>query len=193
MKLLIPTGGDSVRSLGASLFFGSWTLIQNLLSARGPLAIRWLIISVSIFSVNGVFCGRLFSHICEEVCERILPTFTNSNSSATIIAVVFMLWIGASITHVFPRGIFGSSGLSVSQSIFHPETSTTFRSHFNEACGRNICIISAGTFTFPNVPATFSSSYERLHGKASEYFSGKVSWRWHKNGIVTEMAGGFNA
>lgn len=78
-----------------------------LLLASAPLAVIRSISSIVVNSVNRMLRAWLRSHVFQEVEERLLPPFANSNSSSTISVIASGIWIAASRLHHLPRLVLG--------------------------------------------------------------------------------------
>ena len=90
---------DSVVSAVPVLFFDG-----------GPLAVLRRVVSIIVNSVKR-FSVWLLSHVSNEVL-KLLPTFTNSDSTTTVIREGFVSRIAASVMHPAPKNV--NSGTTVS-------------------------------------------------------------------------------
>ena len=106
--------------------------ISRVFSWRRPLAIRWLIIAVSIDSIK-LKTGRTLSHIFQKCSETIDPPFTNGNSSASIKMKALIIGIRAALFHLNPSCIERMSFCSRAKSMFfHEFTMPVSWRHCNE-------------------------------------------------------------
>jgi hypothetical protein len=86
--------------------------ISVLVSLGRPNAIIWVIMAVRVFSLNR-HSFRPFTHVFEKFLKGILPAFTNSDSSATVVTVRVASWVKASRFKAFPNCIGWSIGTAV--------------------------------------------------------------------------------
>lgn len=80
-------------------------LIAGLLFGRSPSTISWFVVAVVVGSLNGSALGA-FTHILKKIAE-IHPAAAHRNTTATIVWILDLLWIRASLNHVIPRSVFG--------------------------------------------------------------------------------------
>jgi len=82
-----------------------WSLIVSLFFSGCPLAVRWLVVPIVVYSLDSKFWRWAESHIGNEVSE-VLPTLANSYSTSTIICVSYKPWVAAAIQHGLPDEVF---------------------------------------------------------------------------------------
>jgi hypothetical protein len=70
------------------------------------LAVTARIIAVIIYPLNAVFSGRLFTHVFQEIDERVSPLLTYMNRSIAVTMVVLIVRVVASLLHGAPRAVF---------------------------------------------------------------------------------------
>lgn len=92
--------------------------ILSLLQVSCPFAIRWpafcntflalsaRIISVIVDAFNAVFCGRLFTHIGQELRKRVTPVFAYANPATTMPVIPSVILVVAPSLHFFPGTVF---------------------------------------------------------------------------------------
>lgn len=133
--------------------------VIGLFLSRSPSAILQRVWTVIVDSFQCVFRGRTLSHIGQKVFKA-CPSFTNINSSTTVIFKRRIAGISTPLTHVFPHAPLGSFTLSVSRSGSEPlQTTTTLRAPASQICSssNNYC----STFTTTN-PTNSAVSPESL-------------------------------
>ena len=122
--MAIPQGG--VRNIEAEMTFplgqsprftvqrhsDAVSTVVVLLRFVKPVAVAWFIISIHVAAFNGESLAGYQPHVVEEVAERI-PSFTDANSSAAVVLVLFTFEIVAPISHVFPAAVLGGAGLTM--------------------------------------------------------------------------------
>lgn len=74
-----------------------------------PSAICRFVVSACINSVNAVLFVRLHSHVGKEVFKRVGPSFTHRNASASVVSVLSIVWVSASLQHCPPTVVLGAS------------------------------------------------------------------------------------
>lgn len=105
-----PVSGD--HSSAFELNMPILARVSSLLSFRRPPTILWLIVAVIINAVNRKTFGAR-PHVGVEGGERISPSFTNCNSSVSIIFIGRIIGIFASLNHSYPHSILRSMGQAV--------------------------------------------------------------------------------
>lgn len=78
----------------------------------GPSAVLWTVIAVYIFAIECVSVGAS-SHVSKKVREPI-PSFTDRNSTASVVSEINVVGIKTSRLHLDPRPIFSPSSMAVS-------------------------------------------------------------------------------
>src|ERR1035437_3285652 len=110
------------------------TAISTLFLHSGPFAIAWFVVAAVVYTIYRE-CGFWFwSHIGQEVCERMHPLFADFNATTTVPLVIRRICFGAANFYIAPSGIFrgpfSSFSMSVSSGSFFSEfsfqASTTF-------------------------------------------------------------------
>jgi hypothetical protein len=81
--------------------------VAKLLGSGGPIAVLRAVASVVISAFNRVLCRRPSPHVGVEVCERVEPTVTNSNSAPSIVAELLGGRIVAPTLYGSPGIVFG--------------------------------------------------------------------------------------
>jgi len=138
-------------------FTFSWPAIVSLFFGCSPPAIRWLVISIIIYTFKCEF-RRSLSHISEKI-DKYFPPFANFNTSSTIIWPFFSFGIFTTKAHRVPNSILGclfSRSSTAMPEIAWPfftyifqKTSTAFCVARSEACTDYHDCVSALAFTFP--------------------------------------------
>ena len=88
--------------------------VSVLFLASCPSAVLWRVVSIVVDAVKRL-SFRFFTHVCEEVI-KLIPPFTNSNSSASIVWKGFVSWIKASSPHCDPNIVNSGTGVSMGSS-----------------------------------------------------------------------------
>lgn len=83
------------------------TLVQRLLSLRGPSAIIRAVSDVSINSLYSRFWEWLGSHVSKEVLKG-APTLAHVNPFSAVVTVVFAVWVMASLVNASPNTVLAS-------------------------------------------------------------------------------------
>ena len=78
--------------------------VVRLLFSGRPTAIRRLIISVVVLSVDGVSFGPR-SHVGEEIQEH-SPSLANGYSPTSVSGIVAGIWVQAAFSHRHPNLVF---------------------------------------------------------------------------------------
>lgn len=79
--------------------------VLRLFLARGPSAIRRLIVAVVIYTLDGMRRRRFGSHVLNEVCER-QPAVTDCDTTPAVSGVVLDPFVEATLLHRKPGSIF---------------------------------------------------------------------------------------
>lgn len=77
--------------------------VRGLLAFCCPSAILWAVVSVVVYSINGVAVAGPRSHISIKVLERVQPAFADDNPASAVIGVALVTRIDAPSFHVRPR------------------------------------------------------------------------------------------
>lgn len=101
------------ESLAAKLQESVTSRIVHLLSPRRPPAVVWSVGTTVVDAVQRI-SGRPRPHIGEECLERVTPSLTDDDATATIIRIDSALGIRAAVIHRAPDHRFCGSGSSVS-------------------------------------------------------------------------------
>lgn len=76
--------------------------VTTIFSRSNPSTILRGVIPVVVDAVNLMFGARSFTHVCKKVFKRITPSFTNPDSSLSIIFVTLTVFIVAPSFHAVP-------------------------------------------------------------------------------------------
>ena len=158
--------------------------IQRLFTFSRPSAITWFVIAVIVWiTIYGMKCGWLSFHVVDKVYESFLakPSFTNRNSTSSIVMVGRKVRIETPGFHSMPRSIFRApisiGSLSMrTMATFALNAATAFSSSANKMIGLSDGIISAVAFGFPCSSLFFWDA--RNDNKSPESFSCQVM-RFH--------------
>ena len=125
-------------------------LLTNKLSSVGslcrgicPSAISRFVVSVRINAVNTVLRSGLTTHVFKKTFKRVSPSLTDAYSPASIVFVLFVVWVSASLQHRSPAIVFGASPTFV---------------------GVAMCDHSCNRYLSAKAPATFGFSAAKLRG-----------------------------
>ena len=88
------------------------TSVFSLFLTGCPTAISWLVVSVVVDSIYR-FTGWPASHIGVEIFET-SPTYANLDAAPSVVLVLGVVWVAATIFHGFPSFVFRSANTSVS-------------------------------------------------------------------------------
>jgi len=88
----------------------SLTTVVGLCFSVGPAAVLRRVWSVIIDALDGCASVWFWSHIGQEVLERIEPSVAERNASGSIAAVIWMSRVVATTLSVLPRQVFRRSG-----------------------------------------------------------------------------------
>lgn len=133
--------------------------ISHLLFRSRPPAVRGGIVSVDIFPVDRMFVGRLFTHVCQKVFERLLPSIADYDTSTSVVLKLSVIRIITASLHKLPSAPFWRSRQAMlgrltvfpdllSGDLFG-QTATTKCGAADIRCSRH-SLISAVAFAFPH-------------------------------------------
>ena len=181
------------RPLGEGLCFtvvrkkGVVALIVGLFDIVCPAAVRRLVITIHIDSVNGV-ARRAFAHILKKAGEG-LPFFANGNTATAVIRPLMVIGVGTPSFHVAPA-VVSSWGLrSVAagcysvfevslRCFFVAQASARFGFSTGKTAAKDSSILSAITSAVPVNPGL--SEVSGLNTPASKSFAGMIGEFAHK-------------
>ena len=110
--MFLNSGNPTVEKHLFSWTLREWSAILHLLTTTGPLAILLRVWSIILFTVQ-THSYWTFSHVLKEVFERCQPAFAHLYSSPTVVLVVVISGIVATLPHVLPDCVFLGSALAV--------------------------------------------------------------------------------
>jgi hypothetical protein len=136
--------------------------IIRLLASSSPDAIIRGIITIVIYSFNGVIITRFCSHVIEKVLKTV-PSLTNFNTSSSVISVGFAAFVKTTLSDTQPDIVFGLKLSSYKRgfikSIIKISTSKTPTRLANSVVNRlSFNYFSSATHTFKNTFRRIRSS-----------------------------------
>lgn len=162
--------------------------ILRLLRPSCPSAIRRLIVTIWIYSVQSKSGRRFLSHVFKEIREIANPSIANLYSPAAIMFIGMVGLVKASYFHIFPRYVFSrmmpdsGSPMNKMVSFIFETTATPYSASF--CCIGKIariyeCFLAAIAETFPFISCfcvsclclVFSTNWN----KSSESFAAQIS------------------
>jgi hypothetical protein len=84
-------------------------LVVGLLLWRCPSAILWCVWAVYVDAVDAVSEGWSRAHICIEQLKAVQPSTAHRDAARSIVAVILILWIVASVFDSAPSVVFDAS------------------------------------------------------------------------------------
>jgi hypothetical protein len=140
------------------------TPIVSLFLWCSPFAIAWLIIAVVIYSMDAVSFRGSASHVSKKVQIRIEPTLANLDSASTIVRILKIIPVSASVLNVCPASIFRGANSIVTfamnslakiwdRNTLPMITSTRLTLPFNKHPGSNRFFIAAFASASPETTA----------------------------------------
>lgn len=100
----------SISSFFRMLFkSNSMVIISSIIClffSGSPSAIAWLIITIIIYSINRVIVWPI-SHVRKEIIKRFSPPIADQNTAPTIIFIILIINIFASLNHLRPSIVNG--------------------------------------------------------------------------------------
>jgi len=95
--------------------------VKSLSHRISPSAIGWFVVSAWVNSVNAMLAMRLHAHISNEVFKRARPSIAYGNADTSIVSILSIIWVSASLQHCPPAVVLSASpsfsGVAVSR---HP-------------------------------------------------------------------------
>jgi hypothetical protein len=167
-RVIGDASGDSANRKN---YVGSF--VSQLLFARSPTAILWIIIAVIILSVQGMTFGA-FSHISQEVFKGFQPSWTDLYSASAVVVIAFLIWIAAATFHVRPRTV--GSVLKISVPVCHARHIGGSVSQTAARSGATGCQTHAADFRFlaafalAQIVKLWPSSARSAHWRICNYF-----------------------
>ena len=154
------------------------TPIIILLKVCSPSAILRAIWSAVVNTIKGVFVFWSSAHICKKVFVRMKPSFTDFNSTASVIWIVSGVRTCAANSHTDPRSVFDRPRAFV-QSVsrfsffvdFIAETAARLRDSVAQRSSVYSGFVSALTLAIP-----MSIASVREYGQSSELFALQVNF-----------------
>lgn len=163
--------------------------IVGLLFRCSPADIAGFVIAVIVgVAVQGVFYGRAFPHIRQELLEAVDPLLADGNSTPPPFLIPRIIWIETPLLHSCPALIGGS--------VPHPVSPGSRRPFLQEASTRH-CVpakavdysLAALAFCHP-VPGAFRSCStvgEVDEREPADLLACSISWRWSHAHIVPQI------
>lgn len=88
----------------------------------GPNTVFRAIVAIVINALDRIATGRFFAHIGIKIFKRVLPPFTNLNSSTAVRMVFVVVRVITSALHVAPRFVFKALAQIMSKGVaIHPK------------------------------------------------------------------------
>ena len=122
-KHRLACGSVSTTDWRCGIERAALTRVLRLFRTSDPPTIVRCITFRVINSVDGIIAFWFKTHISNKSGVRMLPLRTNSYATTTIIFVIFVVWIIATVEHRAPREVSGSA--------FHSMRRASFSRHFN--------------------------------------------------------------
>lgn len=140
-----------------------------------PSAIAWFVVSVVVDTIQCQVWTWTMPHILKEVFEVISPSFTDFNSTSSVVHVVLVSVAVATIKHGLPYIVFGNVGLPMLISNLSKRglagTSTTFRKALSQIpCGKDL-YHSAFAAAFPKCCSTVTTALRGYSRQFPKYLS----------------------
>lgn len=155
--------------------------IVSLLGQGRPPAISWLVVSIVINAIKGMFPGRTFAHVSQEILKN-FPAPTYRDSTANIMFRFISSGIRAALPHVNPRHVLRGAGLPMlvlhSGGCFGLKASTAFGVPCKQKIAAHNRLCSTLAVALPSHIAA------RIWNPANDYQttkapSGQIAQRWH--------------
>ena len=146
------------RQRHCNLFIGYHKIcsfVNVLLGKKYPFTVLGFVTPIVINSFNAVLCGWLFPHVFKEIF-KFEPFSRYPYSSATIVFVCLIFFIGASLNYTIPNLICWGSFAAVSVcrmkllSLFCFITTTGYNNVFSNSIASCLTSISTRTLTEPS-------------------------------------------
>jgi hypothetical protein len=82
-----------------------WPAVIRLLLSGGPSTVSGFIVAVMIRV--SVYCHSIWSfpHVTKEFPKTLAPVFANCNASSAVVAVLIVIFVGASLDHISPTDV----------------------------------------------------------------------------------------
>jgi hypothetical protein len=97
--------------------------VKSLSQRISPSAIGWLVVSAWVNSVDAMLAVRFHAHIGKEVFKRTCPSIAHRNAGTSIVSILSIIWVSASLQHCPPAVVLGASpsfsGVAVSRHPFN--------------------------------------------------------------------------
>ncbi len=146
--------------------------IVLLLFISSPSAIAWLIIAIIVDAVNAVKIRRSPSHVRNEVVETFQPTLADSNSTPSVIFLVF-----TSAYHTHPYCKFWPIRLAMLFVGFGTKTTEASRCSTDKMLAKNCFGFASLAEAIPKCPA--DSWILAFYGEPSENLPSQLKWLSH--------------
>ena len=151
--------------------------VPNLFRLSCPAAIRWLIIAIVVFAIQGVFSGGFASHISQEVFVG-QPAFAYLDTSASIVLPPVAIWVQAAAQHGCPGLIFPGGTFPYSIAMFPMTAPTAFCLSPAKICSTSNELFSAMTQTSPRCSPCFINACARKYKEQSKTPSSHINKFW---------------
>lgn len=139
-----------------------------------PSAISWLVVAVVINAINSCSYWS-FSHIHKEVFKN-TPSFANLNPPISVVNIIFIRWIVASLSHCNPCVVCCRPGKVMSR-IFTliSFASTRFCTAIPKICAIAYNNLSAVTNCLPQGAASLATPGNLFDRQAAKFSSSKIN------------------
>lgn len=173
----------------------SSSLILSLLRCCGPSAVVRLVMSIRVFAIDRVLCGRAWSHVGIKRCEVTEPSTAHRDTASAVIHEIALRFVSAALFHIEPDAVFGGVGTSMCN------RARTQLLNAQTSAGRRYAafyIAAVKCFLCPAVAAAAVTRMFRIglrltvgeHGESSEPRSRLNSWHgqsYHASALIKGM------
>ena len=160
--------------------------ISNLLRLCCPAAVRWLVVAVVVYAVQGMLRVWVASHVGQEVLVR-PPTLTDLNPATPVVGPPISFRIQTSIKHGCPGLVFSRAPCF---SMFPTTTPATFSSSYTEMGSTSNKLFPAMAQTAPSCGPVRAIGCAGDNKKRPETLSSHINkFRLQDNGRITVQPG----
>ena len=154
--------------------FTSWSSVGYLLFHCGPTSIAWFVIAIVIYAIKGKTFRRHIPNICVEI-RKCVPTFTNFYTSTSVVMVLIIFRIFASLNKKIPSSVNACSYFTVNRQKFSSEASTRLSIFASKPVRLNFAFFSARAFANKEAFLCAISRNAAYYGEPSEDVS-NIDW-----------------
>lgn len=170
--------------------------VISLLLLGFPSAILKTIVAIIINSTEGVKFRRLISHVVNKGL-KIMPRFSNNNSTPTVAGIFFAVWVVAPLMHTVKGVIFWRSMPSMNSAstagLFYFKASTRFSDSRMKVSGIHLGECPTRTRAEPSSLFRVQSRRERNNSEPSESLTGAVDKVVSSHNILHKILSTMNA